>query len=150
MKHLLGASAIVAADLALKERAEKDPKVNKYHNYGLPFGFLKERPMVVILLPLLLLCVLIGKWVELMVDGCRPCDEQSRSTDDNKGLLTALTFIVAGGASNEIDRLKKGYVVDYLNNKKGKHKNFFFNLGDVSVLIGLGVYIIWTVTSRRK
>lgn len=139
MLHLLEAALIAAADLRLKSKAEADSKVNKFHNYGLPFSFLKERPKWVIGIPLVITSGLLGIWAASVTDEKTPEIEK-----------TALSLILAGGISNTADRLKRGFVVDYLNIPKGKLKNFFFNIGDLAIFLGSGVYLIWTAMSRRK
>lgn len=139
MLHLLEVVIIAATDLKLKTKAEADSKVNKFHNYGLPFSFLKERPKWVIGLPLVITSGLLGIWTASVTDDKTPEAEK-----------TALSLMLAGGISNVVDRLKRGYVVDYLNIPKGKMKHFFFNIGDAAIILGSGVYFIWTVVSRRK
>ena len=47
---------------------------------------------------------------------------------------TALTLVLAGGASNLYDRLKRGYVVDYFSIQWKKLKKVVFNLGDIFIL----------------
>ena len=81
----------------------------------------------------------LGIWAASVTDDKTPEAEK-----------TALSLMLAGGISNVVDRLKRGYVVDYLNIPKGKMKNFFFNIGDAAIILGSGVYFIWTVVSRRK
>ena len=144
MSHIITVASIAAADLGLKAHAENNPKMNKYHNYGLPFGKMKERPQWVMSIPLVVTSGILGVWAAGLID--------KKSADYSEVKQTALSLILAGGISNVVDRLKRGYVVDYLNNPKakGKAKNFFFNLGDVAIWIGSGVYFIWTVMSRHK
>lgn len=50
----------------------------------------------------------------------------------------AWTLSLAGGLSNTIDRFRKGYVVDYIQSKKGpeKFRKIVFNLGDVMIAAG--------------
>ena len=47
-----------------------------------------------------------------------------------------LSLIIAGALSNIYDRLKRGYVVDYININILPIKKLVFNLGDVSILLG--------------
>ncbi len=61
-------------------------------------------------------------------------------------LLLSLAFIVGGGAGNLIDRVRFGYVVDYL------HFHFWpiFNIADISVCIGCGLLIIYVFFIEGK
>jgi signal peptidase II len=54
------------------------------------------------------------------------------------GLLGATLFL-AGGASNWIDRVLHGRVVDFLNLGIGSWRTGIFNVADVAILIGLAV-----------
>ena len=57
----------------------------------------------------------------------------------------ALSFILAGGISNLIDRIFRGYVVDSID------VNFFnfpnFNVADISIIIGIGILLIVIIKS---
>ena len=61
-------------------------------------------------------------------------------------LLVSLALIVGGGAGNLIDRIRYGYVIDYL------HFHFWpiFNLADISVCIGCGLLIIYVFFIEGK
>ena len=53
---------------------------------------------------------------------------------------TALTLVLAGGASNLYDRLKRGYVVDYFSIQWKKLKKVVFNLGDIFIFAGSALF----------
>lgn len=55
---------------------------------------------------------------------------------DEKFSLLGIVLILSGIASNLLDRLLKGAVLDYL-----KFGNLFFNLADIAIIIGLVIYI---------
>ena len=52
-----------------------------------------------------------------------------------------LTLFVAGGASNWIDRLVGGSVVDFLNIGIGWLRTGIFNLADVAILLGVAIFL---------
>ena len=47
-----------------------------------------------------------------------------------------LTLFVAGGASNWIDRIMRGSVVDFLNVGVGPVRTGIFNVADVAIVLG--------------
>lgn len=55
-------------------------------------------------------------------------------------------FLVVGGASNFLDRLRYGAVIDYL--RLGPLP--VFNLADAAIAIGLGLLLIRPLTGRRS
>ena len=63
-------------------------------------------------------------------------------------LLWSVMLIVSGGLGNLIDRIFRGYVVDYL------HATFIdfpvFNLADCCITIGAGLLILYVILSEIK
>jgi signal peptidase II len=60
-----------------------------------------------------------------------------------------LALFVAGGASNWIDRVARGSVVDFLNVGVGPVRTGVFNVADVAIMLGAGVVVLATVSKRR-
>ena len=61
-------------------------------------------------------------------------------------LLSALTMVVSGGVGNMIDRLRLGYVIDFLD--FCAFPNFWkwtFNIADSFVVVGAGIIILWMI-----
>lgn len=58
--------------------------------------------------------------------------------------LIGLSLFVAGGASNWIDRLLRGSVVDFINVGLGPLRTGIFNVADVAVMLGAGVFVLAT------
>jgi signal peptidase II len=56
--------------------------------------------------------------------------------------LFGATLFFAGGASNWIDRVLHGRVVDFLNLGIGPLRTGIFNVADVAILAGLGLLLI--------
>lgn len=50
--------------------------------------------------------------------------------------LLALSLLLAGGASNLIDRMLFGYVIDFMNIGVGSLRTGVFNVADIAVSIG--------------
>lgn len=55
--------------------------------------------------------------------------------------LMGLTLFVAGGASNWIDRLASGFVVDFLNVGIGPVRTGIFNVADMAIMLGAAVML---------
>ncbi len=49
---------------------------------------------------------------------------------------------VAGGASNWIDRITRGSVVDFLNVGVGPVRTGVFNVADVAIMLGVGAFVL--------
>jgi signal peptidase II len=58
-----------------------------------------------------------------------------------------MIFLLAGGASNAYDRVKRGYVVDYFIINKGWLKRTIFNLADMFLFLG---GVICAVTGKKR
>ncbi len=130
-------------DLALKNRidSQRDEafpkalegskgmiKLYKNHNDGFSFGVLRGSKLVE-MVPLCLTSGIAGAWAYIMGVRGRWAEK------------IALTLVLAGGASNLIDRLTKGYVVDYICVQWKALKNVVFNLADLFIVIGSGLLI---------
>jgi len=56
--------------------------------------------------------------------------------------LVGIAFFVAGGASNLLDRLTRGSVIDFINVGLGPLRTGIFNVADVAIMLGVGLVII--------
>jgi signal peptidase II len=61
-----------------------------------------------------------------------------------------LALFVAGGASNWIDRVARGSVVDFLNVGVGPMRTGVFNVADVAIMLGASVVVLATFSKRRS
>jgi signal peptidase II len=53
-----------------------------------------------------------------------------------------LTLFVAGGASNWVDRIVRGSVVDFLNVGVASLRTGVFNVADVAIMVGAGILVL--------
>ena len=128
-------TTMTATDLFLKnqidrQKDEEFPKelkgskgkilLYKSHNDGFSFGVLRGSKLVD-LVPICLTSGIAGIWAYLMGVRGRWMEK------------TALTFVLAGGISNLLDRLKKGYVIDYICVQWKALKKVVFNLADLFI-----------------
>lgn len=103
-------------------------KLYKNHNDGFSFGVLRGSKLVE-MVPLCLTSGIAGVWTYMMGVRGRWAEK------------LALTMVLAGGASNLIDRLTKGYVVDYICVQWKSLKKVVFNIGDVCILAGCALLV---------
>jgi len=56
--------------------------------------------------------------------------------------LLGLSLFVAGGASNWVDRVIRGSVVDFINVGVGPVRTGIFNVADVAIMLGVGILML--------
>jgi signal peptidase II len=69
-------------------------------------------------------------------------------TDDR--MLGALALLLAGIVGNVTDRLRLGYVIDFISVQFGSWHYPTFNVADMSICIGAGLLIIDMILTRKK
>ena len=69
-------------------------------------------------------------------------------TDDR--MLGALALLLAGIAGNVTDRLRLGYVIDFIDVQFGSWHYPTFNIADAAICIGAGLMIIDLFYSKQK
>ena len=69
-------------------------------------------------------------------------------TDDR--VLGALALLLAGIAGNVTDRLRLGFVVDFIDVQFGSWHYPTFNVADMAICVGAGLLIIDMFLSKRK
>ncbi len=101
--------------------------IRKLYNRGMFLNFLEDKKEIVktvsgVLLGLLLLlfAIMLPK-------------------KGNRLFKLGLAFLLGGAASNVLDRMKRGYVVDYFSFNCKKLKNVVFNLSDLFIFLGAGL-----------
>jgi len=74
-----------------------------------------------------------------------------RSRPEQNLLRWALTFILGGAIGNLIDRIRIGYVVDFIDWFYGDHHWPTFNSADVAISIGVVLLVLdmWAQRGRR-
>ena len=147
-------TTLALTDLAVKKEIEARPdeefpktvkesggliRLYKNHNPGFSFGFMKEYPKLVEMVPVCMLSAVAGAWAYVIGKKGRVLEK------------TALTLVLAGGASNLYDRLKRGYVVDYFSFRVPleKLRRIVFNLSDLFIFAGAGLMIVHSFFKRK-
>ena len=142
MQSILLAGTILGAETVIKKKREEDTakkeylsghvQIMTYHNYGAFLNSGDKKPVIVkaisILLTLLLTVLFVVTFTKF----------------GNKELRTGLAFLLGGAYSNTYDRMKKGFVTDYLNFPKlpGKLGRIVYNVSDFCILIGCCLIMI--------
>lgn len=112
-------------------------------NTGAAFGFLGNSTNILVILTVMLLYYLIN---------------EIRRNIDSKLSIVSLSLIISGAIGNLIDRLFRGYVIDYISFTLFKREMAVFNAADIFITFGviLLIYIIIRdgrserISSRRK
>lgn len=103
-------------------------------NKGAAFGFMHSAPAWIrepffIIVPLVALTVIFLLFVKLK--------------DSQKWSATALSLILGGAIGNLIDRLRFGYVIDFLDfHWKEVYHWPAFNIADSCIVVGVGIMLI--------
>ena len=63
--------------------------------------------------------------------------------------IVGLVLFFAGGASNLIDRVAFGSVIDFLNVGLGHFRTGIFNVADVAIMAGVALFLFDSYRSRR-
>ena len=134
-------AALVAADLLLKYAAQKTLSAGRVirfggfiglryvENTGAAFSILSEKTAILSVgTGILLLAVLV-----VLFSG------RVRS----RLLYAALTMVTAGGIGNWIDRLRLGYVIDYIEPLFMRFA--VFNFADCLITVGAALIVLWLI-----
>jgi len=105
-----------------------------YKNYGLAFSIPLPSNYILYfnILIFLILIILIYFLIKFIIQ-------------DNKVLMISFCLLVVGTASNLLDRLKFGWVIDYFNFGVG-----YNNLADIFIVLGLIILVFYLVIPRRN
>jgi signal peptidase II len=63
--------------------------------------------------------------------------------------LVGVAIFVAGGASNLLDRITYGMVIDFMNVGIGPLRTGIFNVADMAIMLGAGIYVLEGYRSAR-
>ena len=106
-------------------------------NYGFAFGLLNNPSLNQILVSLVILAIIIY-FLYLLI-----------KTQDKIFQLT-LTLILAGALGNFIDRIFRGFVVDFIDIYIGKYHWPAFNIADSCITVGFVVLMINILFLNKK
>ncbi len=136
--------AVVAKKIFLYQKVEVIPglvNLTRIHNRGVIFGAFAnlQHPagrLLLTLISLVALSIVIFYYLK---------------TPASAGLIKfSFGLILAGALGNLIDRLARGYVIDFIDLHLGQHHWPFFNLADSCITIGGLLLIIFLIRSPRR
>lgn len=107
---------------------------NYVENRGAAFGIMQNKQWFFILITLILIIAMI-----LYILKVKPQDIL---------LKLSLSFIIGGGIGNLIDRVFKGYVVDFIDLRIINYP--VFNIADCFVVIGAVLLCVYILFSKEK
>ena len=179
MIYVLLTACLAAADLVTKALARRDRHIKKIYNPGFSFGFLKEHPFIIKGIPTAVGILSAVKWVQAVAlpqaperhhgeknvprFNAKACDENGSShvtADIHVPMLrgkyvgreikkAAYSMIFAGAIGNTYERIKQGYVTDFINVPKGRIRTWFFNIADLCVAAGAALMMLGELTESK-
>ena len=145
IEEILIAPAIFAADGIIKKKLEKDdtlvlPKevcsgrimIRKFHNGGAAFSSGRKNKAVTVISSIFSVIMTIMFFAPFSQNG-------------SKLMRTGLSLMLGGAYSNTYDRLKRGYVVDYLSFKNSHSKylsGIVYNISDFCIAAGALIIVL--------
>lgn len=102
--------------------------ITHIRNFGAAYNMFTETPMLLIIMPALVMLaglVYIGY----------------AHKQNNFLLMVAIAMVIGGGLGNLIDRISKGYVVDFFD----IHIIPVFNVADIFICVGCGLLFIYLI-----
>ena len=106
------------------------------HNTGIAFSILANSGFGLILLPLVVTAIVLAFWAHNR-EGGRPA-------------AAAFALILGGAIGNLIDRLRLGYVTDFLLLHFGNWTLFVFNLADAALTLGPALLLLVYLWPAKK
>ena len=64
--------------------------------------------------------------------------------------ITSVAFIVGGGIGNMIDRISRGFVVDFVDVRCIPFWKYVFNVADIFVCVGCGLFILYVLLYEAR
>lgn len=119
--------------------------ISHVHNEGAVFGLLHSEPGIV-RAPLFVITPLLAIWITGTV--------LRRLEDAQHVVAGAIALVFAGAIGNLIDRVRLGYVVDFLDFHIGRYHWPAFNVADICLAVGILILLVssgfpwWNMTPR--
>lgn len=106
--------------------------ITNLSNYGAAFGILSNNIYFLIFISLILVYFIISEIKK----------------NNNKGYIISLLMILGGALGNLIDRIFRGYVVDYLSFELFSISFPVFNFADMLITFGT-IYLIYMIIKEK-
>lgn len=110
-------------------------RITYVQNYGAAFSILSGQKIILIIITLLIISFLIAFVIKKQIR--------------DLFYLISITMIISGGIGNLIDRIFRGYVVDYFDVTFWPFNDFaIFNFADCLVVVGTVIFVIKFIISE--
>jgi signal peptidase II len=106
------------------------------HNTGIAFSMLAGSGFGLILLPLVVTAIVLVFW--------------ARNREGGRLAAAGFALILGGAIGNLIDRLRLGYVTDFLLLHFGSWTLFVFNIADAALTLGPALLILAYIWPAKK
>lgn len=103
-------------------------------NTGISFGILSNQKFIIILLTILIMIYVLY---------------ETNKNKDNKLYVFSSMLIVSGALGNLIDRIFRGYVIDFISFTLFNREMAIFNIADTLITFGIIMYI-WILFMEGK
>lgn len=112
-------------------------RITHAQNTGAAFGLLPERTTLLSLLSVVAVFVILYYYRQLR--------------SESPLIATTLGLQLGGAFGNLVDRVRQGYVVDFIDIGIGPYRYWTFNVADSSIVVGIfGVIALLWLEERRK
>ncbi len=106
--------------------------ISYIHNYGAAFGILQNQRIFFVVLTLLIAAALLIYYYKFAEHNCL--------------IKWGIALLLGGAMGNLLDRLLKGYVVDFFDFRIWP----VFNVADIAVVVGAGLLFLALIRSDRS
>lgn len=142
MRYILLSAGIFLFETFIKQKREENTQnkdylngnmaITTYHNYGAFLNGGDKKPLLIKITSVILTLGLTLLFILTFTQYGRV------------ELRSGLAFLLGGAYSNTYDRIKRGYVVDYLNFPKSPCgiKRIVFNISDFCIMLGACLIVI--------
>lgn len=136
--------AFVRSGLALHESVEVMPgffNLTRVHNFGAAFGLMNaaDFPFKTVVLAVI---AALALWALTWYGATLPAEQRLARV--------GLALIVGGAAGNLIDRLRSGYVVDFVDLYWRGWHFWAFNVADAAITVGVSLMILDLLQIGRR
>lgn len=104
-------------------------------NTGISFGLLSGYRIIIILLTILIIGYLLYEFIKY---------------NKSKLFLVSSIMIIGGALGNLIDRIFRGYVVDFISFTIFNKEMAIFNIADILITIGIVLYVIDLIGDKNE
>lgn len=128
--------SIISINLTYGTSIGKFIKITNISNTGIAYGIGQGRKVIIIIVNIIIIYLLLKFLIK-----------------NYKNLTNIVKFslviIISGGLSNLVDRIFRGYVVDYIDISK-VIKYPVFNIADISIVVGVFLLVVYIIVNTIK